>query len=52
MRGKGQRVSIYVTGDYHGGFQRFTAEKFPQQVWMGRGDYIRVNRNQNAGPSN
>ena len=26
-------MSIYVTGDYHGGFQRFTAENFPQQVW-------------------
>ena len=31
---------LYITGDTHGGFQRFTTDKIPQQKQMGRGDYI------------
>ena len=30
---------IYITGDTHGGFQRFTTDHFPQQKQMGRDDY-------------
>ena len=31
---------IYITGDTHGGFQRFTTGNFPQQKQMGRNDYV------------
>ena len=31
-------MSVYVTGDCHGGFQRFTPENFPKQKGMGRED--------------
>ena len=31
---------IYITGDTHGGFQRFTTGSFPQQKQMGRSDYV------------
>lgn len=41
---------IYITGDTHGGFQRFGSKYFPQQTQMGRndcmiicGDYIEKN---------
>ncbi len=30
---------IYITGDTHGGFQRFTTDHFPQQKQMERDDY-------------
>ena len=30
---------IYITGDTHGGFQRFNTKNFPQQKLMGRSDY-------------
>ena len=30
---------IYITGDTHGGFQRFTSDHFPQQKQMERDDY-------------
>ena len=33
-------MSIYVTGDTHGGFQRFTTKNFPQLRGMGRDDYM------------
>ncbi len=33
---------IYVTGDCHGGFQRLTTDRFPQQKRMGRSDYVIV----------
>ena len=33
-------MSIYITGDTHGGFQRFTTKNFPQLKGMGRDDYI------------
>ena len=33
---------IYITGDTHGGFQRFTTDNFPQQKKMGRDDYAVV----------
>lgn len=33
-------MSIYVTGDCHGGFQRFTTQNFPQLKGMGRDDYV------------
>lgn len=29
---------IYITGDTHGGFQRFGSKYFPQQMQMGRND--------------
>lgn len=32
-------MSFYITGDTHGGFQRFTTDNFPQQKQMGRDDY-------------
>ena len=31
---------IYITGDTHGGFQRFGSKYFPQQTQMGRNDYM------------
>lgn len=31
---------IYITGDTHGGFQRFTTDNFPQQERMSRKDYV------------
>ena len=31
---------IYVTGDCHGGFQRFGTKYFPQQKELGRDDYM------------
>ena len=30
---------IYITGDTHGGFQRFATDYFPQQKQMSRDDY-------------
>ncbi len=33
-------MSVYVTGDTHGGFQRFTLDEFPQQKEMNRDDFI------------
>ena len=33
---------IYITGDTHGGFQRFNTKNFPQQKQMGRSDYAVV----------
>ena len=30
---------LYITGDTHGGFQRFNTKIFPQQKQMGRSDY-------------
>jgi hypothetical protein len=27
---------VYITGDTHGGFQRFATDYFPQQKQMGR----------------
>ena len=30
---------IYITGDTHGGFQRFNTKNFPQQKQMGHSDY-------------
>jgi hypothetical protein len=43
-------MAIYITGDTHGGFQRFGSKYFPQQKEMSRedcviitGDYIEKN---------
>jgi len=33
---------IFVTGDCHGGFQRFATHNFPQQKQMDRSDYVIV----------
>ena len=33
---------IYITGDTHGGFQRFNTKNFPQQKQMSRSDYAVV----------
>ena len=33
-------MAIYITGDTHGGFQRFGSKYFPQQKTMGREDYV------------
>ena len=35
-------MAIYITGDTHGGFQRFGSRYFPQQKNMGREDYVIV----------
>ena len=35
-------MSVYITGDTHGGFQRFGSKYFPQQKNMGREDYVIV----------
>ena len=35
-------MAIYITGDTHGGFQRFGSKYFPQQKNMGREDYMIV----------
>ncbi len=35
-------MSVYVTGDCHGGFQRFTTRNFPQLKGMDRGDFVIV----------
>ena len=35
-------MSVYITGDTHGGFQRFGSRYFPQQKNMGREDYLIV----------
>lgn len=32
-------MSIYITGDTRGGFQRLNTKNFPQQKQMGRDDY-------------
>ena len=32
--------TIYITGDTHGGFQRFATKNFPQLKEMGREDYV------------
>ena len=31
---------IYITGDTHGDFRRFSAENFPEQKAMGKADYV------------
>ena len=33
---------IFVTGDCHGDFQRFSRKHFPQRRQMGRDDYMIV----------
>lgn len=33
---------IYITGDTHGNFNRFSQRYFPQQMRLGRGDYMIV----------
>lgn len=33
-------MSIGVTGDCHGGFQRFTTQNFPRLKKMSRDDYV------------
>ncbi len=33
-------MSIYITGDCHGDFQRFTTRNFPQLKGLGRDDYV------------
>ena len=33
-------MSVWITGDCHGDFHRFTLEGFPQQKGMGRDDYM------------
>lgn len=33
-------MSVWITGDCHGDFQRFTLEGYPQQKGMGRDDYM------------
>ena len=33
-------MAIYITGDTHGGFQRFGSKYFPQQKEMSREDYV------------
>lgn len=37
---EGHRMSVWITGDCHGDFHRFTLEGFPQQKGMGRDDYM------------
>lgn len=32
--------TIYITGDTHGGFQRFTTRNFPKLKEMSREDYV------------
>ena len=39
---RGDQMSVYITGDTHGGFQRFGSKYFPQQKNMGREDYVIV----------
>ncbi|MEI3143544.1 MAG: metallophosphoesterase family protein [Oscillospiraceae bacterium] len=45
---------IYITGDTHGGFQRFGNNYFPQQKHMSREDYVIITgdfgRPSDAGP--
>lgn len=33
-------MAIYITGDTHGGFQRFGSKYFPQQKEMSWEDYV------------
>ncbi len=33
-------MSVYITGDCHGDFQRFTTRNFPQLKGLGRDDYV------------
>lgn len=33
---------IFITGDTHGNFRRFSTDYFPQQKQMGRDDYAIV----------
>ena len=35
-------MSVYISGDTHGAFQRFTARNFPQLKGMGRDDHVIV----------
>ena len=39
---RGTVTMIYITGDTHGGFQRFNTRNFPQQKQMNRSDYAVV----------
>ena len=33
---------IYITGDCHGDYRRFSTEIFPEQYTMGKNDYVIV----------
>ena len=33
---------IYITGDCHGDYRRFSTEIFPEQYTMGKSDYVIV----------
>lgn len=35
-------MAVYITGDTHGKFNRFSTKSFPQQKEMTRDDYIIV----------
>ena len=35
-------MSIYITGDCHGDYRRFSTEIFPEQDTMGKSDYVNV----------
>ncbi len=35
-------MSIYITGDCHGDYRRFSTEIFPEQYTMGKNDYVIV----------
>ena len=35
-------MSIYITGDCHGDYRRFSTEIFPEQYTMGKSDYVIV----------
>ena len=39
---KGDTMSIYITGDCHGDYRRFSTEIFPEQYTMGKSDYVIV----------
>ena len=39
---KGDIMSIYITGDCHGDYRRFSTEIFPEQYTMGKSDYVIV----------
>ena len=35
-------MSIYITGDCHGDYRRFSTEIFPEQYTMGKSDYVDI----------
>ena len=39
---RGVRKMIYITGDCHGDFRRFSRDNFPEQREMNREDFVIV----------